>query len=260
MSARQAIPARAARHARREQGFGSGALLISVLFLVAAAGLAWVYAGMMARDRWPIQWLEVDGAFQRVSAEQLRARVTPLVTGSFFTIDLEQVADAARGLPWVADVAVQKRWPDTVHVTVVEFQPVAHWTAGRLLSGDGRAFEVPRAETLQGLPWLEGPDGQRESVFERWQAFNGVLQGLGLECDRVRLDARGSWSLVLNNGTTVQLGREQPMSRLQRLVEAWPQLLASHQAIHPLAVDARYANGFAVRWPVAVEQVAQRES
>ncbi len=70
------------RHGNR--GFSAGAVLTLVLFGLAAAGVAWVYNGMIAQERWPIRWLEIDGPFERVSAEQVRARLAPLVDGQFF--------------------------------------------------------------------------------------------------------------------------------------------------------------------------------
>ena len=45
---------------------------------------AWVSMGIVAKDRWPIRWLEINGNFQRVSAEQLRAGLIPLISSSFF--------------------------------------------------------------------------------------------------------------------------------------------------------------------------------
>ena len=79
----------------RSRGFGHGLLAILLFFMVVAAGFVWVSMGIVARDRWPIRWLEINGSFQRVSAEQLRASLTPLIASSFFTIDLQTLLDAA---------------------------------------------------------------------------------------------------------------------------------------------------------------------
>ena len=142
------------------QGFSAGAFMTLLLFVLAAAGVAWVYNGMIARDRWPIRWLEIDGPFERVSAEQMRARLTPLVKGSFFTVNTRLMRETASETPWVSAVTAQKSWPDTIHVTVHEYTPVAHWINGKLLSASGQQFTVPAADDIQGLPWLESPEGQ----------------------------------------------------------------------------------------------------
>jgi cell division protein FtsQ len=229
-------------------GFIQGFVTTLFLFVLATAGVVWVGMGMVTKEQWPVRWLEIDGAFERVSAEQIRASLAPLSTGSYFTIDLEQISQAAYRQPWVENVIVRKAWPDTVRVQIKEFVPVAHWTGDFLVSGKGASFEVAGAEGIQGLPGLSGPDEQLDVVFENWQLFNNQLAKAGLEIDVIRLDPRGSWFLILSNGTEVQIGRENALPRLQRLVASWTGLM-NGKGMAPLAVDLRYTNGFAVRWP-----------
>ena len=100
----------AMRHGNR--GFSAGAAITLMLFVLAAAAVAWVYTGMIAQERWPIRWLEVDGPFERVGAEQVRARLAPLVSGSFFTVNTRVMRETASSMPWVASVSVQKIWPE----------------------------------------------------------------------------------------------------------------------------------------------------
>jgi cell division protein FtsQ len=230
------------------EGFASGLLTVGLLFIAAAAGIVWVGMGIVASDRWPIRWLEVNGTFQRISAEQLRASLAPGIDASFFTVNLRTLRDTAAGNAWVESVAVQKQWPDTVRVTVEEYEPVAHWNQGQLISDEGKPFAVPEADELQGLPWLEGPEPRLDEVLRAWVDFSELLVPLGLEVDRLRLDPRGAWSLVLSNGTRVQLGRDAADSRLHRLLESWDELMRERPA-PPQDIDLRYTNGFAVMWP-----------
>ncbi|MEJ8569602.1 cell division protein FtsQ/DivIB [Elongatibacter sediminis] len=232
----------------RGQGFSRGVLVLLILFGVAIAGTAWVGTGIVARERWPIRWLELNGPFQRISAEQLRSSLAPLVSASFFTLDLQRLRDAAMRNPWAASVVVQKQWPDTVRVTVEEHRPVAHWNSGRLVSAQGVEFPAPDADGIQGLPWLRGPDERLDDVLAQWVRFNTMLDSAGLEVDRLVLDQRGSWSMIVSGGTHLELGRDEPVERLERLMASWNPLLRN-QPLPPLAVDLRYTNGFAVRWP-----------
>jgi cell division protein FtsQ len=230
------------------RGFASGMLSVLVLFLLAAAGITWVCMGIVTNDRWPIRWLELNGSFQRVSAEQLRAGMTPLIHESFFTINLEELAVAARRISWVSSVDVQKKWPDTITVTIQEFKPIAHWNQGQLLSREGEVFAVPEADEIQGLPWLQGPDERLSEVLLYWSDFSEALASMGLEIAELSLDPRGAWSMQLSNGTRVQLGRDSARERLQRLLASWDSLM-SEQAAPPQDIDLRYTNGFAVLWP-----------
>jgi len=230
-----------------ERGFASSVFALAVLFLATAAALAWVSMGIVTSERWPIRWLEVHGAFQRISAEQLRASLASKVGSSFFTVNLQGLQEAAERSAWVSTADIQKQWPDTIHVTVREYVPIAHWNSGQLISDSGQPFSVPEADELQGLPWLEGPEGRLTEVLEHWVGLNDLLSSQGLEISGLRLDGRGSWSMQLNNGTHVQLGRDDTEPRLQRLLASWRPLLHDRQG-PPLGVDLRYTNGFAVQW------------
>ena len=241
------------RHGNR--GFSAGAAVTLLLFACAAAGVAWVYNGMIAQERWPIRWLEIDGPFERVSAEQVRARLSPYVSGSFFTVNTRVMREIASEIPWVASVTVQKTWPDTVQVTIHEHTPVVHWVDGYLLDADGQPFTVPSANQIQGLPWLESPPSQLDVVFENWKKFDDRLVKIGQQVDRLTLDARGSWSARLTGGTEVKFGKGDIFANLDMLVSTWAGLMQG-QAVPPVSVDLRYTNGFAVLWPQNIDIIA----
>jgi cell division protein FtsQ len=237
------------------QGFSTGVVLILLLFVIASVGVVWVYNGMIAQERWPIRWIEIDGPFERVSAEQVRAKLAPLVIGSFFTVNTNAMREIASAMPWVASVRVQKAWPDTVQVTIHEHTPVAHWVDDLLLNADGEPFSVPSANDIQGLPWLESPQSQREVMFENWKKFDDRLGRIGQQIDRLTLDARGSWSARLNGGTEVKFGKGDIFQNLDMLVSTWSGLMQG-QSLPPVSIDLRYTNGFAVLWSQNINVVA----
>lgn len=235
-------------------GISAGVFITLLLFGMATAGAAWVYTGVIAQERWPIRWLEVDGPFERVSAEQVRARLTPLVNGSFFTVDTGLMHETAGDMPWVSGVTVQKSWPDTMQVTIHEFTPVVHWVNGYLLDGHGQQFKVPSANEIQGLPWLEGPQNQLDLVFGNWKKFDDKLVLIGQQVERLTLDPRGSWSARLSGGTEVRFGKGDVFKNLDMLISTWAGLMQG-QALPPISVDLRYTNGFAVLWPQKTDAI-----
>jgi cell division protein FtsQ len=232
----------------KQRGFASSLLVVVLLFLGTLAVIAWISMGIFTSERWPIRWLEINGAFQRVSAEQLRANLSSEVGSSFFTVDLQELHAAAARISWVSSVQVQKQWPDTIRVTVQEYVPVAHWNRGQLIAANGEPFAVPEADEIQGMPWLEGPEARLQEVLQTWVGLDELLVPLGLEIEQISLDGRGAWSLRLDNGTHVQLGRDSTVERLQRLLASWERLMQEREA-PPADVDLRYTNGFAVAWP-----------
>jgi len=237
------------------RGFSTAVAVTLVLFVFAIGGVVWVYTGMVAQERWPIKWLEIDGPFERVSAEQLRSSLTPLVDGSYFMVDTGLMRETAGEMPWVSEVAVQKSWPDTVQVTIQEFTPVVHWINGYLLDAAGKPFSVPSADEIQGLPWLESPEAQLGTVFENWKKFDDQLVLIGQQIERLSLDPRGSWSARLSGGTEVKFGKGDIFMNLDMLISTWAGLMQG-QSVPPVSIDLRYTNGFAVLWPQETNVIA----
>ncbi len=227
------------------------ALLRILAWLLAVALVALpvvaVLNGWVGAERWPLSRLRVTGQFERVQDEQLRAAVAPYARAGYFAVKLEDAQRAVEQLPWVESASVGKKWPDVLEVSVVEHVPFAHWGEDRMLSERGRLF--PRPAELAGarLPHLDGPDARASDVVEVYNESLALFVPLGYRVTHVAMDARGSWSLTLDNGTEVVVGRDDARGRLQRFVRVLPQLLV-RQARPLERADLRYTNGFTLQW------------
>jgi cell division protein FtsQ len=84
-------------------------------------------------------------------------------------------------------------------------------------------------------------------VLAEHKRMNAALGALGREVRMLELDGRRAWSLELDDGIRVVLGRSEVNERLGRFVRLWTEALAE-QAERIENVDARYTNGLAVRW------------
>jgi len=225
---------------------GPATLATLVLAGSLLLGALWMRSGLIGADRWPIQWLEVEGELERTSASQVRAAAAGSAIGGFFSVDLDRVRDAVEALPWVAEVEVSRHWPDALHIRIIEHQPVARWNDGGLFSDRGEVFTVSGSEGMQGMARLSGPDSRRDEVLEHWVWMRRELGRVGQDIRELHLDERGAWTLQLGSGVEVLLGRARVAERLARLI-------AVHDALEdeqrrPLRVDLRYTNGLAVRW------------
>jgi len=205
-----------------------------------------VLNGWIAGDRWPMRSLAVTGEFRQVDEDAVRAAVLPLVQSGFFAVDLGEVRDAVVALPWVERVEVRKRWPDRLEVSLSEHTPVARWSDGRMLSEHGKLFAAPEGAGA-GLPLFEGPDSRAGELMAFHSLARPLFLPLGLKVESVRLSARGSWSLLLDDGTEVEAGRGDPQARLARFARLLPKLRASDPRLLVRA-DLRYTNGFSLVW------------
>ena len=92
-------------------------------------------------------------------------------------------------------------------------------------------------------------------MIENYRAFSTKLQPLRLKILRLQYSPRSAWTLMLDNGVEVRLGRENIHHRIGRFAESWSGHLAAHA--HALDyVDMRYKDGFAVGYRSKSERPA----
>lgn len=234
------------------------ALALVVLPVVAVLN-GWIGAG-----HWPLTKLRATGEFERVDGVLLQKTLMPYAQRGFFAVDLASAQDAVSKLPWVERAEVRKRWPDVLEVTVFEHRPFARWGKDLLLSEQGRLFPAKGIDVPAGLPQFGGPQTRVGDVVELYNESRVMLAPIGLEVREVELDPRGSWTLGLDNGARIVVGRSEARARLGRFVRLLPQLLTQQAQVLKRA-DLRYTNGFALTWapvpaPAAVPQQQQGQS
>lgn len=208
-------------------------LLYAVLFLVVHLPV------------FPVREIKMEGELRHVTREQVQLIVRRELKGNFFTLDLEQARKAFEKLPWVRLVSVRRRWPDQLEVTLEEHVALARWGNIGLVNTHGELF---RAASSDRLPVFSGPAGMVKDVTEHYIRARQLLAPLSLEPVQVALSPRRAWQLRLNNGVTVELGREQTEARLAKFAAVYQDTVGRlGQAVQ--YVDLRYPNGFAVRLP-----------
>ncbi|MFO1413089.1 MAG: cell division protein FtsQ/DivIB [Burkholderiales bacterium] len=226
--------------------------LAITLATITVVCLAWAAVAYVVRlPAFEFNEVVVATPLNRANGAQLEAVIRDELTGTFFTMDLTRARATLRNVPWVRDVGLRRQWPHRLVVTVEEFEPLARWNEGSLVS---RQAEVFAAESAAELPQFEGPEGRATEVAARYAAWSEVLQPLNLTLTRVRMSARGGWQLKAkgpDGPLTIELGRDEPDARLARFVAAHGRTLAplAKSGTRVETVDLRYRNGFAVRVP-----------
>ena len=213
---------------------------VLALIVGALGGVSW------ALDR-PIRAISMDGSFQRVSPGQIEKAVAPYTQAGFMSADLDRIQHAVEAVPWVDHARVQRRWPNSLHVTIIEETAAARWGESGLLNTRGRLFVREATHVPAELPRLSGPDGTESQVAQRYLSAQGRMLEAGMRIAALRLDQRGAWEMDLDSGVTVRLGRRDVDERLDRFIRTASQVI-SHRLSDISYVDMRYSNGFAIGW------------
>ena len=235
-------------------------LLANLLFaMVALAATYTIGSWAVNSSVFPLKQVSVsginnsNGELRHVTWEQIDKVVRSKIAGNFLTVDLDATRDAFEKLPWVRVAGVRRHWPQTLEVTLEEHVAVARWGSEALVNTHGEVFDGA-VTTVEGeLPVFIGPPESSFDVARQYAAFGKLLQPLRQNIAQLNLSPRRAWRIHLENGTVLELGRDQMEARLARYVLAYDRSLA--QLNQQLAyVDLRYSNGFAVRMPEASQQ------
>lgn len=231
----------------------TNALLGALVLALFASGLWWA----AQRPMFTLKAIRVEAVgemqLRHVNPSTVRSTAVPRIRGNFFTADLDAVRQAFEAVPWVRKATVRREWPNKLIVQVEEHEALGTWGEdGKLLSVRGDVFTANLAEAEEdgALAEFDGPDGSEKEVVARYRELREWFKPIGLVPEAVKMSTRYAWSVRLNNGMTVELGREQSKAtlkeRVDRLVGIYPQLAARLQdGIE--SVDMRYPNGLALK-------------
>ena len=235
--------------------------LMNALFVVLVAAFAVLVVVGCARlasrlSVFEIRGITVLGDTTHNNPPTLRANVAPRIAGTFFTVDLARVRAAFEAAPWVRRAVVRRDFPNRLKVVLQEHQPVALWSGEsdlRLVNSFGEVFEANVGEVEQDdLPVFSGPDGQSAEVLAMYRALEPLFAPSELRMEQIELSGRGSWSLKLDNGGALELGRgtvDEVVARTHRFMKTLTQVVTRYgrgaQSIE--SADLRHENGYAIR-------------
>ena len=240
-------------------GFWDRPLLINLvsdlLLLFGAAILA--YAAVVTAVRlpfFPLKQVVVVSALNQVTPAQIEYAARSSLAGNFFTVNLDDVRNAFDKLPWVRKTSVRRRWPDGVELAIEEHVAAARWRnsegEARLVNSQGELFAASLPDDHAPLPMFGGPESSAPQILARYREFAELLAPLGRTSKIVTLSPRLAWQLRLDDGLTLELGRDQPkhpiQERLRRFVGTYGEARARAKT-SIATIDMRYPNGFAMR-------------
>lgn len=223
-------------------------------------------------QKFQIREIEVHGHLKHVDSAQVQQVAESALEGNYFSINLRQLENQIKQVPWVFSASLRRQWPSTIVVDVVEIQPVARWGEDKWLNFTGHLVERQQGsewESNLNLPLLHGPVAQKQIVWEAFQKWSDRFSTNGLSLEQLILDSRDIWrlkfalgALAINKGQSTQGAEEiidsptkvtmvvdkaNSFSRIERFIEALNQELIG-QLPQMKNIDLRYPNGFAISW------------
>jgi len=238
-------PSRARRKRLSGWLFGSFILAVTSVALYAIGSTAQKAISEIA-DR-PIAAVEITGELDHVSVPELQTMLEPLINQQFLSIDLQLLKKQLEQQPWIAQATLSRRWPDRLHVALVEETAIARWRDTSFLNQAGEEIWLGDNQLLNHLPKLSGPKQSHLEVAKKFVEINSTIQPLHLSVQELVLNEDLSWQVELNNHLLIKLGRDQLVEKMERFVAVYETTLQPKVA-EIETVDLRYRNGVAVQW------------
>lgn len=148
-------------------------------------------------------------------------RVSGVFRGqSIFAVDPDGIRCAIEKMPWVWSAIVQRRFPDTLSIRVVERQPMAIWRVNQktfLVDKEGHALTEDIPAMFKILPVIAGEEAAAcaPELFYLLDQYPDVRAKVKMA---VRIGKR-RWNLVFESGTQVFLPATEYADALDRLSE-----------------------------------------
>jgi cell division protein FtsQ len=229
------------------------ALMVVGLCLLGMAGLQRISQA----TSFDLTRVQLEGDLQRNNIATVRAHIIPRLQAGYFMLELDNAREAFEAVPWVRRAVVRRVWPDELRVHIEEHRPAAHWQHqerdDQLVNTFGEVFEANPGDVEDDhLPVLVAPanpaPGQSAQMLQVLRELQKTLAPLG-DIERLKLTERGSWSVVLDTGAVIMLGRgtvDEVTDRARRFMRTLPEVQRHYT--DPLTyADLRYPQAYAVR-------------
>lgn len=227
---------------------GRGPLYKIALGALAIAALSGVWLGsqrLSDPNVLPLHEVRITGQFEHISMRDAQRAVMPFLAQGFLGVDMAGIRQTFRLLPWVETVSVRRIWPDVLEVELIEQTPVAYWGDQALVNDKGVLFTPQQMPGDLPLARLDGPRTLVPEMTQRMREIGNMLAPLELRVTGLKVDDRRAWSVQINGGMELLLGRSDNHERLVRFIGAYNNMLAGYAGTIE-RVDLRYTNGMAV--------------
>ncbi|API59289.1 hypothetical protein BSL82_08170 [Tardibacter chloracetimidivorans] len=195
---------------RRATQWGIGGLIavgsvVTVWLMGLPQQIAWETGEAIGRAGFAVRHVDVSGV-QRMARLPVYAAALDQPSNAMPLVDLQQIRERLLAQPWVADVSVSRRLPDTLAIRVVEREPMALWQnqgVVHLVDANGVALQPVDARNWPDLPLIVGPDAnlQAKALLTLLDAAPALKAEM---TDAVWIGGR-RWDIRFRSGETLAL-------------------------------------------------------
>tara|TARA_B100000674_G_C37722334_1_gene860379 strand:- start:81 stop:860 length:780 start_codon:yes stop_codon:yes gene_type:complete len=242
----------------RDLPFIYGKFLFILFFIVASLVILKISHGYLAKsDTLPLKIVEINGNFIHLKEEEIEKKVSSMIDGGFFTVDMKNLRVKVIHIPWVEEVSIRRVWPDTLRMHIKEQVPIAHWGNSAYINAKSNIFSPVEIDLNEDLPKFFAKDEDAEKCVSFYRKFYSTFNNKNLIISELSLNDRQEWKIIFQNKLELMLGKDDINNRISNFINIYPKLLANTSR-SVKSIDMRYEHGFAVAW--GLEKISKRIS
>jgi len=237
--------------------FIAGIIFVVLLVFLVVKGDLLIKHFLSQSDALPVKAVQLDGVFKNITKKRIADITGKICAGqNIATLDLKLLREELLKEPWLAQVAIKKKMPDTLVISIVEHVPAAYWNDNGIYDAKTKSVFYPDMTNL-ALPLVKlgaYRDNLCTDVYDSAVSFIRVMTDSPYQMIELYLDNVRCYTITLDNGTRLILGRGQKdgIERLKRFIRSFRY---SGLDINDVEyVDLRYDVGFAVGKKSSSEQ------
>lgn len=232
-------------------GLSAGMIVLIIIFSL-------IYlAKNLKSDIADVRGIVITGDSKYQNPSNIRDAILPNLSGGIFDVNLVVVKSVFENLPWVRNASVKKVYPNRINVNLTEHSALGVWgdsDDGKMVNTHGEIFEVGSddLEEITKYPQFIGSESQSVLIVNMYQKLKNIFSPLNTQISKIQLSLRGNWSIFLDNGTHLELGRgnieqifENSKLALQTSIRVAEKYGKRVQDIKYL--DLRYQGGYAIQ-------------
>ena len=117
-------------------------ILQLMVALILILGLIYGWEWVSDPLKFPIRSVKIDAPYQHVDQPSLKAVISPYLNQGFIRFRPYLLEEALLKFPWIADIHIERIWPDIVVIHITEQQAVARWGKTDVLNDKGQTFII----------------------------------------------------------------------------------------------------------------------
>lgn len=232
-------------------------VFLSLLAIILIAGFVTIVRQYKFTNTqvWPVETLAIISDGEQVSKRDLANIIRQLGQQSLLSVDLERIQNKIQENPWAEKVELRKIWPDTLEIRVTERKAIAKINDWFLLDNQVLAksshsnIQSAQSSELASMTIADSVlnnlsrNQQLSKVVATALDIGLVLQRQQLKVDQFQISDIENWSVRMNNGMRITIGRKHQLERIEQLVRVYAAIIDKNNIEK---IDLRYNNGFAI--------------